>query len=108
VDGSLQRVKLSGFEVVITELEVELDYLRRATACLEEWSFPKHPPIAKAGPARLFLGIGSDLSWVGESEPSLLPVYPAATSTFVEVNDTGCRLLCIGTTPGPRGVAAAA
>jgi hypothetical protein len=36
VDGSLQRVKLSGFEVVITELEVELDYLRRTTRYLEE------------------------------------------------------------------------
>jgi hypothetical protein len=33
---SLQRVKLSGFEVVISELETELDYLRRATRYLEE------------------------------------------------------------------------
>jgi hypothetical protein len=33
---TLQRVKLSGFEVVISELETELDYLRRATRYLEE------------------------------------------------------------------------
>jgi hypothetical protein len=33
---SLQRVKLEGFEPVIAELEVELDYLRRATRNLEE------------------------------------------------------------------------
>jgi hypothetical protein len=33
---SLQRVKLGGFEIVIGELEVELDYLRRATRYLEE------------------------------------------------------------------------
>jgi hypothetical protein len=33
---SLQRVKLAGFEVVISELETELDYLRRATRYLEE------------------------------------------------------------------------
>jgi hypothetical protein len=32
---SLQRVKLGGFEIVIVELEVELDYLRRATRYLE-------------------------------------------------------------------------
>jgi hypothetical protein len=32
---SLQRVKLAGFDVVIAELEVELDYLRRATRYLE-------------------------------------------------------------------------
>ena len=29
---SLQRVKLDGFNAVISELEVELDYLRRAAA----------------------------------------------------------------------------
>jgi hypothetical protein len=29
-------VKLAGFEVVISELETELDYLRRATRYLEE------------------------------------------------------------------------
>jgi hypothetical protein len=34
--GSLQRVQLAGFEVVISELETELDYLRRATRYLEE------------------------------------------------------------------------
>jgi hypothetical protein len=33
---SLQRVKLDGYTVVISELEVELDYLRRATRYLEE------------------------------------------------------------------------
>jgi hypothetical protein len=33
---SLQRVKLASFEVVISELETELDYLRRATRHLEE------------------------------------------------------------------------
>jgi hypothetical protein len=33
---SLQRVKLVGFEVVISELETELDYLRRATRYLED------------------------------------------------------------------------
>ena len=33
---SLQRVKLAGFEIVISELEVELDYLRRAMRYLEE------------------------------------------------------------------------
>lgn len=33
---SLQRVKLDGFNVVIAELEVELDYLRRATRYLED------------------------------------------------------------------------
>jgi hypothetical protein len=31
-----QRVKLSAFEMVISELDVELDYLRRATRYLEE------------------------------------------------------------------------
>jgi hypothetical protein len=32
---ALQRVKLAGYEFVISELEVELDYLRRAaTNCL--------------------------------------------------------------------------
>jgi hypothetical protein len=33
---SLQRVKLAGFEIVISELEIELDYLRRATRYLAE------------------------------------------------------------------------
>jgi hypothetical protein len=37
---ALQRVKLAGYEFVISELEVELDfeldYLRRATRYLEE------------------------------------------------------------------------
>jgi hypothetical protein len=33
---SLQRVKLAGFEAVISELETELDYLRRATRYLED------------------------------------------------------------------------
>ena len=33
---SLQQVKLAGFEIVIAELEVELEYLRRATRYLEE------------------------------------------------------------------------
>jgi hypothetical protein len=33
---SLQRVRLAGFEVVISELETELDYLCRATRYLEE------------------------------------------------------------------------
>jgi hypothetical protein len=33
---ALQRVKLPGFEVAISELETELDYLRRATRYLEE------------------------------------------------------------------------
>jgi hypothetical protein len=33
---ALQRVKLAGFELVISELEVELDYLRRATRYLED------------------------------------------------------------------------
>jgi hypothetical protein len=33
---SLQRVKLEGFEPVIRELEIELDYLRRATRYLEQ------------------------------------------------------------------------
>jgi hypothetical protein len=32
---SLQRVKLAGYEPVISELEVVLDYLRRATRYLE-------------------------------------------------------------------------
>jgi hypothetical protein len=34
--------------------------------------------VDKAGSARLLPGLGSDLSWVGESEPSFLPVYTAA------------------------------
>jgi hypothetical protein len=33
---ALQRVKLAGFEMVISELEVECDYLRRAIRYLEE------------------------------------------------------------------------
>jgi len=33
---ALQRVKLDGFEMVISELEVEQDYLRRAKRYLEE------------------------------------------------------------------------
>ena len=33
---ALQRVELEGFGMVISELEVELDYLRRATRYLEE------------------------------------------------------------------------
>jgi hypothetical protein len=33
---ALQRVKLSGYDMVISELEVELDLLRRAQRYLEE------------------------------------------------------------------------
>ena len=33
---ALQRVKLAGFDMVIAELEVELDLLRRATQYLED------------------------------------------------------------------------
>jgi len=33
---ALQRVKLAGFDMVIAELEVELDLLRRATRYLED------------------------------------------------------------------------
>jgi hypothetical protein len=33
---SLQRVKLDGFQMVISKLEVEMDYLRRAKRYLEE------------------------------------------------------------------------
>ena len=33
---ALQRVKLDGFQMVISELEVELDYLRRAARYLEQ------------------------------------------------------------------------
>jgi hypothetical protein len=33
-----QRVKLDGFQMVISELEVEQDYLRRAMRYLEEGS----------------------------------------------------------------------
>jgi hypothetical protein len=33
---ALQRVKLDGYAMVISELEVELDYLRRATRYLDE------------------------------------------------------------------------
>jgi hypothetical protein len=38
---ALQRVKLTGFDMVITELEIELDLLRRATRYLEDWSEPR-------------------------------------------------------------------
>jgi hypothetical protein len=34
---SLQRVKLDGYHVVISELETELDLLRRAQRYLEGW-----------------------------------------------------------------------
>jgi hypothetical protein len=34
----LQWVKLDGFQMVISELEVEMDYLRRAKRYLEEWA----------------------------------------------------------------------
>jgi hypothetical protein len=33
---AIQRAKLEGFEIVISELETEMDYLRRATRYLEE------------------------------------------------------------------------
>jgi hypothetical protein len=33
---ALQRVKLEGFDMVLAELQVELDLLRRATRHLEE------------------------------------------------------------------------
>jgi hypothetical protein len=33
---ALQRVKLDGFQMVISELENEMDYLRRAKRYLEE------------------------------------------------------------------------
>jgi hypothetical protein len=33
---ALQRVKMDGFQMVISELEVEMDYLRRAKRYLEE------------------------------------------------------------------------
>jgi hypothetical protein len=33
---ALERVKLEGFDMVIAELQVELDLLRRATRYLEE------------------------------------------------------------------------
>jgi hypothetical protein len=33
---ALQRVKLAGYEMVISELEIEMDYLRRAARYLEE------------------------------------------------------------------------
>jgi hypothetical protein len=35
---ALQRVKLEGFDMVLAELQVELDFLRRATRYLEEGS----------------------------------------------------------------------
>jgi hypothetical protein len=33
---TLQRVKLDGFQMVSSEIEVEMDYLRRAKRYLEE------------------------------------------------------------------------
>jgi hypothetical protein len=33
---AIQRVKLDGFEIVISELEAEIDYLRRAARYLEK------------------------------------------------------------------------
>jgi hypothetical protein len=33
---ALQRVKLDGFQMVISELETEMDYLRRAQRYLQE------------------------------------------------------------------------
>jgi hypothetical protein len=33
---ALQRVKLEGFDMVLAELQVELDFLRRATRYLED------------------------------------------------------------------------
>jgi hypothetical protein len=33
---ALQRVKLEGFDMVLAELQVDLDFLRRATRYLEE------------------------------------------------------------------------
>jgi hypothetical protein len=33
---AIQRVKLEGFEIVISELETEMDYLRRAQRYLED------------------------------------------------------------------------
>jgi hypothetical protein len=33
---AIQRAKLEGFEIAISELETEMDYLRRATRYLEE------------------------------------------------------------------------
>jgi hypothetical protein len=35
---ALQRVKLEGFDMALAELQVELDFLRRATRYLEEGS----------------------------------------------------------------------
>jgi len=37
---ALQRVKLDGFQMVISELEVEMDYLRGAKRHLEEGAAP--------------------------------------------------------------------
>jgi hypothetical protein len=45
---ALQRVRLEGYEMVICELEVEQDYLRRATRYLEDETPP--PPPARAAP----------------------------------------------------------
>jgi hypothetical protein len=33
---TIQRLKLEGYEIVISELETEMDYLRRAQRYLEE------------------------------------------------------------------------
>jgi hypothetical protein len=41
---ALQRVRLEGYEMVICELEVEQDYLRRATRYLEAETPPPPPP----------------------------------------------------------------
>jgi hypothetical protein len=41
---ALQRVKLEGYNMVICELEVEQDYLRRAARYLEADSPPPPPP----------------------------------------------------------------
>jgi hypothetical protein len=38
---AIQRAKLDGYEIVISELEQEMDYLRRATRYLEEGSEPR-------------------------------------------------------------------
>jgi hypothetical protein len=41
---ALQRVRLEGYEMVICELEVEQDYLRRATRYLEDETPPAPAP----------------------------------------------------------------
>ena len=40
---ALQRVKLDGFQMVISELVVEQDYLRRVKRYLEEWRQKRAP-----------------------------------------------------------------